>query len=113
MRVLVAWLAVAASDPVLPAAQTPAATPQAPKSAPPGAAAGTEVGEVVVIAPRPPPEPDWSRKLNLDVRNRYGGSDIPYLRQRPTNGCKIMAGGTRSPSGHPGAAGGLVCAKSF
>lgn len=103
MRGLAAWLALAVSDPAPPAAPAPVRTPPA----------AHEVGEFVVIAPRAAREPDWSRKLNLDAKNRYGGSDTPYLRQRPTNGCKFMAGGARSPSGASGAAGGLVCAKSF
>ena len=113
MRVLAAWLALAAPEPASPATATaPTVQPLMPAAA--GAAKrGTEVDGLVVIAPRKAEEPDWSRRLNLDVRGDFGSADMPYLRRRPTNGCKLMAGGDKSPSGHDGAAGGLVCAKAF
>lgn len=106
MRGVAAWLALAVADPAPPAAP-------APSPAPPAASTAREVEGLVVIAPRKAEEPDWSRRLNLDVRGDFGGTDVPYLRRRPTNGCKLMAGGAKSPSGHDGAAGGLVCAKAF
>ena len=110
MLVMAVWLAVAAPEAVAP---TPAPV-RPPQAATAGAApAGTEVGELIVIAPRKAEEPDWSKRLNLDVRGDFGSTDTPYLRRRPTNGCKVMAGGARSPSGASGAAGGLVCAKAF
>jgi hypothetical protein len=109
MRVLAVWLTMVASEPSLPTRQAEAA-----KSAPVAtAAAGAEVEGLIVIAPRRAEEPDWSKRLNLDVRGDFGSVDTPYLRRRPTNGCKVMAGGARSPSGASGAAGGLVCAKAF
>jgi hypothetical protein len=42
-------------------------------------------------------------------------SPTPYLRQRPVNGCKLMAGGaTQNPtSDQGGVASGIVCAKAF
>lgn len=72
-----------------------------------------EVDELVVTAPKRPPEPAWSNKLNFDVRGVHSGAAAPYLRKRPTNGCKLMAGGATGAMGEPGAAGGVVCAKSF
>jgi hypothetical protein len=74
---------------------------------------GTQVDGIVVIAPRAPREPDWGRKLNFDVRGVYAPSAEPYLRQRPSSGCRPMAGGSVTPSGKQGMAGGLVCVKPF
>lgn len=87
-----------------------AARPAQPSSAPSPA---TPVDEVVVFAPKIPKEPDWSKKLDLDPRRDFQESYDPYLRQRPTNGCKPMAGGGVDPMGKVGAVGGLVCAKRF
>ena len=68
------------------------------------------VGELVVTAPSSEPPP----KLNLDPRGHFGPPpDLPYLRRRPTNGCKPMAGGATHPLNKSGAAGGIVCAKAF
>lgn len=88
--------------------------PRAPPPPPPPAASGdTEVSGVVVTPSRQAPEPEWARKLNLDPRGDFARSDIPYLRRRPTNGCKLMAGGSASPAGVEGVAAGAVCVKRF
>ena len=108
-----AWLVVAAGPDQAAPARHPTQPPTA--SAPPSKeqAAPPTVSEVVVTAPKAAPEADWVNKLNFDVHGKYGGSDTPYLRQRPVNGCKLMAGGATSQMGPMGAAGGMVCSKSF
>jgi hypothetical protein len=75
--------------------------------------AATDVDEVIVFAPKIPKEPDWSKKLDLNPRGDFSIPDQPYLRQRPLNGCKSMAGGATSPAGKSGAAAGMVCAWRF
>lgn len=37
----------------------------------------------------------------------------PYLARRPTKGCKVRAGGDKTPSGDDGAAAGIACAWPF
>jgi len=113
MFVIAVLLAVAGTDQAVPPPQPAPNRADVTLPPPKRAEAPTEVGEVVIIAPTIAPEPDWSRTLNLNVRGDFSQSDTPYLRQRPVNGCKLMAGGAKSPSGKSGAAGGMVCAKSF
>jgi hypothetical protein len=86
-------------------AQASAASPQptSTKSLP------TSVDELVVTAPSQKPAP----KLNLDVKGDFAPRAIPYLRQRPVDGCKPMAGGATSVTGQSGLAGGIVCAMRF
>lgn len=95
---------------VAPATPPPAPVEQAaPPQSSPSLSAPTSVDELIVTAPAQAPSP----KLNLDVTGDFARKDIPYLRQRPTDGCKPMAGGSVAPSGRHGAAAGLVCAKTF
>lgn len=70
---------------------------------------------VVVIAPKRDlyEEPEWSKRLDFSHRGEFGRSDTPYLRDRPTSGCKPMAGGATGVMGATGVAGGLVCVKPF
>ena len=95
------------------AAAAPSATATLEKPPAPAPTPPRTVDEVVVTAPKADETPKWAGKLNLDVRGDFGKSDTPYLRQRPTNGCKSMAGGATSVIGKSGVAGGMVCAKSF
>lgn len=109
MLVLVAWLAaaeLAQASPTSQPAPSPSVSQALTTSTPP------EVDELVV---RPPEasEPDWSNELNFDVRGEYAPSDTPYLRGRPVDGCKLMAGGATSFIDQPGAAAGIVCAMRF
>lgn len=114
MLVLAIWLVAAGVNPA-PAAspQATAAQPIASKSPGPAQAAVPAVSELVVIAPRLFSEPDWSKKLDFDLQGDFTRSDTPYLRARPTDGCKLMAGGATSSTGKSGTAGGLVCAHQF
>lgn len=105
--VLAAVAGAAQAGPPAAPAPPPASQPQATPRA------DTEVSGVVVTAPAPAPEPAWTTKLNLDPRGDYARSDVPYLRRRPTNGCKLMAGGSASPAGVEGVAAGAVCVKRF
>ena len=73
----------------------------------------TEVGGVVITAPKLFKEPAWAKTLDFDLRKEFAPADEPYLRQRPTDSCKLMAGGATSVTGKSGAAAGLVCAKRF
>jgi hypothetical protein len=101
---LAAWVAA------LQLAQaTPAARVEKPKVAAPS------VDELIVIAPKSKQEPEWASRLNFDLHGRYASSPTPYLRQRPKNGCKPMAGGATQNSTYDqgGVASGIVCAKAF
>ncbi len=106
-------LAQVADMPASQAVGAPQAQPN--RAAPPvePKTKGVEVDGVVVMAPLRKPEPNWSRTLNFDVRGVYTPSDTPYLRQRPSNGCKPMAGGSASPAGEVGVASALVCVRRF
>lgn len=74
----------------------------------------TEVSGIVVIPPKPVSPPAWSAKLNFDPQGIYQQSDTPYLRVRPIDSCKLMAGGAQPGRfGKAGAAGGVVCVKRF
>lgn len=74
----------------------------------------TEVSGVVVSPPRSVFQPAWAAKLNLDPRGVYQQSDEPYLRQRPVDSCKPMAGGAKPGMyGRTGFATGIVCVKRF
>jgi hypothetical protein len=97
---LTAWVAA------LQLAQTtlPPAPAEKPKAETPNS-----VDELVITAPAAKPGP----KLNLDIKGDFAAREIPYLRQRPTKGCKIMAGGDAGPMGNQGAATGVVCVKRF
>lgn len=110
MLVLLAWFAAAELD---QAAPMPQPAPSASKAMKASGAAPPEIDELVVTPPQEAREPDWSSRLNFDVRRVYSPLDAPYLRQRPTSGCKLMAGGATSLIDEPGAAGGMVCAKRF
>ena len=82
-----------------------AVPPEPPKAPPP-----KPVDEVVVVAPILKPGP----KINLDPHGYFGSREAdPYLRRRPSNGCKVTAGGSSTPGGTQGATGGLVCARRF
>lgn len=69
----------------------------------------TSVDEVVIMAPAAKPPP----KLNFDIRGEFAAPDVPYLRRRPTKGCKPMGGGSSHPMGKSGGAGGVACAWTF
>jgi hypothetical protein len=100
---LTAWLAA------LQLAQaTPPAAPAGKKATAPS------VDELIVIAPKSKQDPEWASRLNFDLHGRYASSPTPYLRQRPVNGCKLMAGGATPPKlDLSGVASGVVCAKVF
>jgi hypothetical protein len=97
------------------AAASPPAKPPRPSPAMPATSAdtATEIEGVTVTAPKLDLTPAWSNKLNLDPAGAFAAPDAPYLRRRPTDGCKPMAGGTTDAMGKAGAAGGLVCVKRF
>jgi hypothetical protein len=97
------------------AATTPPAMPPQPSSATPtnSSNTSTEIEGVTVIAPKLNLMPPWTDKLNLDPVGTFATPDAPYLRRRPTDGCKMMAGGTTDPMGKSGAASGVVCVKRF
>jgi hypothetical protein len=89
-----------------------AAAPAPPASA--SSPAPADIGGVIVIAPRPKPEPAWAKTFNFDVRGIYAPSAEPYLRERPVDSCKPMAGGAKPGfAGRTGFASGLVCVKRF
>lgn len=113
MLVFAAWFAIQALD--QPAAAPSPASPQAssPQAESKPTASATEVGGVVVTAPRLKVEPDWSKTFNFDAEGVYTPRTGPYLRERPVDRCKPMAGGDVGPLGRLGAAAGLVCAKRF
>ncbi|MCR5877487.1 hypothetical protein [Phenylobacterium sp. J367] len=67
----------------------------------------------MVTAPKARQAPDWADRLNLDPKGKFSAPTVPYLREPPVNGCKVMAGGATSAMGESGVAGGLVCAKRF
>jgi hypothetical protein len=100
MAAIAAWLA---------ALQITQAPPPPPPAEKPKAETPNSVDELVITAPAAKPAP----KLNFDLKGDFAVRDIPYLRQRPTNGCKIMAGGDAGPMGNQGAATGVVCVKRF
>lgn len=91
--------------------RAPSAAGSASASQPPAAV----LEGLVVVAPKRDahPEPDWAGKLNFDTRGTFQRSDTPYLRERPSNGCKPMAGGATSVVGASGVAGGVVCSLRF
>lgn len=106
MPLIAAWMAAASL-----ARSEPAPTRPSP---PNGEQLAPVVDELIVIAPKRNEEPDWSKRLNFDVRGDFSrGTSTPYLRRPPSNGCRVMAGGATSMIGQAGAAGGLVCAKRF
>jgi hypothetical protein len=89
-----------------------AATPPAATRASTGP--DTEVSGVVVSPPKTVAPPAWAAKLNLDPRGVYQQSDTPYLRVRPVDDCKLMAGGAKPGMyGKTGFASGIVCVKRF
>ncbi|MGH6910517.1 MAG: hypothetical protein ACREEG_10045, partial [Phenylobacterium sp.] len=53
-------------------------------------------------------------RLDLDRRGYAAAkTQEPYLQRKPKNGCKVGAGGSTTPSGLQGVAGGIGCALSF
>jgi len=53
-------------------------------------------------------------RLDLDGRGYAAAkTQEPYLQRKPKNGCKVGAGGSTTPSGLQGVAGGIGCALSF
>jgi len=111
MLAFILWAFLESPEQSIQVAQSPAqaADQQSPKAQAPS----TDIDGIVVTAPRLVPEPTWARKFNFDVRGIYTPSETPYLRVRPIDDCKFMAGGATSPVGRPGAAAGLVCVKRF
>jgi hypothetical protein len=73
----------------------------------------TEIEGVTVTAPKLDLTPTWTHKLDLDPDGGFAAPGAAYLRRRPTDGCKPMAGGRTDPMGKSGAAGGVVCVKRF
>jgi hypothetical protein len=96
MAVLAAWFAA------LQIVQAPPV--EKPKAPPPNS-----VDELVITAPAAKPGP----KLNFDLKGDFAAREIPYLRQRPNNACKPMAGGDAGLMGNEGVATGIVCVKRF
>ena len=106
MPLIVAWMAAASLAQSEPASARPNSSN--------GEQLAPVVDELIVIAPKRNEEPNWSKSLDFDVRGDFGrGNNSPSLRRRPSNGCKVMAGGATSVIGKSGAAGGLVCTKRF
>ena len=52
-------------------------------------------------------------RLNLDLAGAFGKDPQAILERRPTNGCRVRAGGDVAPMGEIGVAGGVACAKPF
>lgn len=101
----------AAEPPPVVVAPVAVAPPVAPRAA---SEPDTEVSGVVVSPPKSAAPPPWSAKLNLDPRGVYQQSDTPYLRARPVDDCKLMAGGAKPGAyGRSGFASGIVCVKRF
>lgn len=114
------WLALAAGlSQAAPPTAPPAAPDQAPAQPAPQAprppSPPASLDELIVTAPSQKFADKPLPKLNLDPNGRFTrpAEPLPYLRQRPVNGCKLMAGGATSLIGEAGVAGGLVCTKRF
>lgn len=107
----VSMLLSAADPPVVAIASAPIPAPAIPKLA---GEADTEVSGIVVSPPKVVVPPGWSAKLNLDPQGIYKESETPYLRTRPVDSCKPMAGGAKPGfAGKSGFASGIVCVKRF
>ena len=58
--------------------------------------------------------PGGDPALDLDKRGYAAArTQDPYLQRKPKNGCRVGAGGSTTPSGLQGVAGGIGCALSF